>query len=219
MSVTLSELHTRLSYRLAEDSVPATSGSEWNRRTQFINEGYRSIVRKHYWWWTEATDSFNSVANQTSYTSAHGFPSDIRGSSILELRIDGKLYTPALQSEAFDLQSSNYSGLSQKYIIFNKSLYPLPAYPSSGTDNIVMKYYKIPSALSSGSDTILIPDEYADILVAFALGRKQSQDSKRGSAADSYDEYNEIYKEMVEEQKAYLFALKADTTDYAALYE
>ena len=219
MSTTLTDLHQRLSYRLAEDSVPATSGSEWNRRTQFINEAYRSIIRKHYWWWTEASDTFNSVANQASYGTADGFPSDIRGSSILELRFDGKLYQPALQSEAMNLQNDDYSGMSERYMVFNHKLYPLPAYPSSGTDNIAIKYYKIPAALSSGSDTIAIPDEYADILVAFALGRIQAQDSKRGSAADSYDEYKEIYNEMVEEQKAYLFALKADTSDYSALFE
>jgi len=219
MAVSLSDLQTRLSYRLAEDSVPATSGSEWLRRTQFINEGYRSIVRKHYWWWTEATASFDSVASQTSYSTTDGYPSDVRGSSLLEVRIDGKLYEPALQADVVSLESSDYTGMSERYMIFNKSFYPLPAYPSSGTANIILKYYKIPADLSSGTDTIAIPDEFADILVAFALGRIQAQNSKRGSAADSYDEYSEIYKEMENEQMNYLFALKASNRDYEALYE
>lgn len=209
MSTTLTNLHQRLSYRLAEDSVPPITGSEGLRRTQFFNEGLKTITRKHYWWWTEKSDTFDSIANQASYTYAQGFPSDIRGSSILELRFDGTLYTPALQTDAFEMTSSSYSGMSQKYIVFNKSLYPLPAYPATGTDNIAIKYYKIPALLSSGSDAVDIPDEYSDILVAFALGRIQAQDSERGSAADSYDEFNEIYKDMEVEQNNYLYALKS----------
>jgi len=219
MATSLTNLHTSLSGRLAEDSVPSTSGGEWLRRTQFFNEGVRSIIRKHYWWWTEKSTTFSSEANQASYTYAQGFPSDIRGSSILELRFDGTLYSPALQTDAFTLTNSAYSGLSQKYIVFAKSLYPLPAYGSTGTNNIAIKYYKISTALTTGSDTIDIPDEYADILVSFALGRIQAQDSERGSAADSYDEFNEIYEEMKVEQSNYTFALKSDQANGSAIYD
>ena len=105
MATTLTQLQQRLSYRLAEDSVPTITGNEGLRRTQFINEGLKSITRKHFWWWTEKSDTFDSVANQTSYTYAQGFPSDIRGSAILELRFDGTLYTPALQTDAFEMTS------------------------------------------------------------------------------------------------------------------
>lgn len=217
MAKTLTNLQQSLSYRLREDSVPG--GSEALRRIQFINEGYLSIARKHFWWWTEATTTFNSVANQTSYTSTDGFPSDLRGSSILELRVDGNLYKPAIQSDVFDLENADYSGYTDQYMVFNKSLYLLPPYGTSSTNGIAMKYYKIPTILSSGSDTIIIPDEYADILVAFSLGRMKSIQSQRGSAADAYDEFNEIYKEMSMEQNNYLFALKSNETQFQALYE
>lgn len=217
MAKTLTNLLQSLSYRMREDSVP--TGTESSRRTQFINEAYMSITRKHYWWWTEASSTFNSVANQASYTSSDGFPSTIRGSAILELRVDGTLYHPALQTDAFAAESSSYSGFSQRYMVFNKSLYLLPAYGTSSSNGIAMKYYKIPTILSSGSDTILIPDEYADILVAFALGRLKAIGSQRGSAADAYDEFNEIYKEMEVEQNNYLFALKSSESQYSALYE
>lgn len=201
---------------MREDSVP--SGSESLRRTQFINEAYKSIIRKHYWWWTEAITEFSSVANQEVYTTSDGFPPDIRGSSILELRVDGQLYTPALQTQVFDTSSSTYSGFSQQYMVFNKSLYLLPAYGTSSTNGITLKYYKIPLILSYGTDTIAIPDEYADILVAFALGRLRSLQGQRGSAADAFDEYNEIYKEMESEQNNYLFALKSNESQLEALY-
>lgn len=217
MAKTLTNLLQSVSYRMREDSVP--TGSESLRRTQFLNEGYMSITRKHFWWWTEASTTFNSVANQTSYTSSDGFPSTIRGSAILELRVDGTLYHPVTQTAAFEAENSNYSGFSQKYMVFNKSLYLLPPYETSSSNGIAMKYYRIPTILSSGSDTILLPDEYADLLVAFALGRLKAIGSQRGSAADAYDEFNEIYKEMEVEQNNYLFALKSNESQYSALYE
>lgn len=215
MAKTLTNLQASLSNRLFEDSVP--TGTEYNRRTQFLNEGLKSIIRKHYWWWTEASTTFDSVANKVSYAVADGFPSDIRGSSILELRFDGTLYVPSLQTDAFSSTTADYTGLSERYMVFNKSLYPLPAYPSAGTDNIAIKYYKISAELTTGASTIDIPDEYADILVCFALGRINSL-SKRGSAADAFDEFNEIYKEMEVEQNNYLFALKSDNDSVQALY-
>lgn len=217
MAKTLTQLHTALSFRYAESSVP--TGTEYNRRTQFFNEAIFAITRKHYWWWTEGSDAFNSIANQTSYSSADGFPSDIRNSLILELRYNGQLYTPTSQTTAFNLPNTTYSGLAQEYFIFNKSLYPVPPFPASGTDTITLKYYKIPTVLSSGSDTILLPDEYADILIAFALGRVLARDGKRGSAADAYDEYNEIYKDMVSEQTKYEYALKSNENHLVADYE
>lgn len=217
MATTLTQLLQKVSYRMREDSVP--SGSESSRRTQFLNEGYKSILRKHFWWWTETSTTFNSVANQASYSSADGFPSTIRGSAILELRVAGTLYHPALQTDAFQSETSGYSGFSQQYMVFNKSLYLLPPYGTSTASAIAMKYYQIPVDLSSGSDTVLLPDEYADILVAFCLGRLKAIGSQRGSAADAYDEFNEIYKEMEVEQNNYLFALKSNESQYSALYE
>jgi len=217
VSTTLANLQTSISRRLGEDSVPG--GNEYIRRTQFINEAGKSINRKHYWWWTEATTAFNSVANQASYTTSGGFPSNIKGSAILELRFDGVLYTPALQSEALGMANSTYSGLAQKYFLFNNTLYISPPYGSSGTSNVTIKYYKTWTTLASDSDVCDIPDNYVDVLVSFALGRIFTISGKRGSAADVYDEFNETYKEMSIEQNNYLFALKSSENTEVALYE
>lgn len=217
MSTTLANLQTSISQRLGEDSVP--SGNEYARRTQFINEAGKSIVRKHFWWWTEETTTFNSVADQASYTASDGFPSNIRGSSILELRFDGTLYTPTIQTDVFSMTNSTYSGLSQEYFVFDKTLFISPSYGTSTTNGVAMKFYKTWTALSSSTDVCDIPDDYADILVAFALGRVFTISGKRGSAADVYDEFNEIYKDMSMEQKNYLFALKSSESSERALYD
>lgn len=216
-TTTLTNLLSRVSMRLGEDSVP--TGNEATRRTQFINEAGKSIIRKHYWWFTEGSDAFNSVANQTSYSTADGLPSDLRGSSILELRYNGTLYTPVVQTDPFSLTNSTYSGLSQRYFMFSGSLYPVPVFGASGTDTIAIKYYKQWTTLASGSDICIIPDDFVDILVAFCLARVHTISGKRGSAADAFDEFNEIYKEMSIEQNNYLFALKSDESSELALYE
>jgi len=215
-TTTLTQILTKISYRLGEDSAP--SGTEKTRRIQFINEGGKSIVRKHYWWWTEESITFNSVANQESYSSVDGFPSDIRGTSILELRYSGTLYTPTTQTIAFSLTNSDYSGLSENYFIFDGSLYPVPVFGASTTNAVSMKYYKTWTDLSSDSDICIIDDDFVDILVAFALARVHKISGKRGSAADAFDEFNEIYKEMSMEQNNYLFALKSDESSEVALY-
>ncbi len=218
MSVTVDDLQLRVAYRLGESA--AASGVESSRRLQFINEGYKAVLRKHFWWWTEATAAFDSVANQASYSTADGFPSDIRGSAVLELRYDGTLYTPLTQTESLSNIDASYSNYAESYFIFNKKLYPVPVFSASGTDNVTMKYYKVPSLLTTGSDLILIPDEYSDILVAYCVARKQQLKSKRGSAADAFDEFNEILKEMTVAQNEYLFALKSsESKELEAMYE
>lgn len=218
MSTTVDSLYLDLAYRLGEDSAP--SGVEAAKRLSFINQAYRAIIRAHYWWFTESTAQFNSVANQESYSSAHGFPSDIRGSAILEVRYDGTLWTPITQTDAFKNLSSTYTNYSESYFIFNDALYPVPRFSASGTNNVKMKYYSLPAALTTGSDTIAIPDLYKDVLTAYAFARVCQIDSKRGSAADGFDEYNEILGQMKKEQNDYLFSLKESGSDVIeALYE
>jgi hypothetical protein len=217
MATTLTNLQKSISLRLGEDSVP--TGNEYDRRTQFLNEAGKSIVRKHYWWWTETSTTFDSIADSATYTVAQGFPSNIRGASILELRFDGTLYTPALQSEVLQMTSSTYSGLSQKYFVFNKVLNISPSYGTTTVNGVAIKFYKVWTALTTGADECDVPDDFADILVAFALGRIQKISGKRGSSADAYDEFNEIYKEMSIEQNNYLFSLKSDELSELALYE
>ncbi len=216
MATTVSDLKTRIAYRLRERNAP--DGVEESRRLQFMNEGQRTVLRKHYWWFSETDTTFNSVANQPSYSTTDGFPSNIRGSSILELRYDGKLYTPMTQTEAFKTEDDTYASRSQSYFVFNKKLYPVPVFSSSGTNNVAMKYYRIATLLTSNASELLIPDEYSDIIVSFVVGRVHQYDGKRASASDAYDEFNETLKEMQVEQNNYLMALKSSESELEAIY-
>lgn len=212
MSTTVNALQLDLAYRLGERAAP--SSIEESRRLSFINQAYRAVMREHYWWFTETESTFNSVADQPFYTpGSNGFPTDIRNMAILEVRYDGTLISPLTQTQALQCMTQGYSNYSDSYFMFNSKLYPVAPFTSTDTDNCSIKYYKNSTPLTSGSDTVLLPDMYADVLNAYAYARMAQTRSKRGSAADGFDEFNEIMRQMRIEQNNYLFALKSSGVD------
>ena len=215
MAKTLLQLQTSLAYRMMEDTVPTGTG-ELLRRKSFINDAYNAIMREHYWWFTEATDTFDSVAAQASYTTADGVPTNLR--AILELRVSGTLYNPISQDKGMASISTPYNGYSQSFFVFAGSIYFVPPIASSGTDAIAIKYYKTHTELSANADTILIPDMYSDAIVAYAYARTIGGEGERGSSGDGFAEYSEIMKNMREEQNKYLFAIKSSGNSLEAEY-
>lgn len=208
MATTVTQLQERLGLRLGDNGAE-TNTNEAARRLSYFNDCQRAFMRKHYWWFSEKTTSFNSVANQEKYGTTDGFPSDYR--KMLELRYDGQLYTPSLQSDAFESSNTPYTHTSQEYMIFAKELYPIPVFPANGVANVTMKYYHSPAVLTSSS-TVIVPDDFTDIYIAYARGVIQGNKGKRGSGADAFDEYNEILKDMTIEQNKYLFTLQQNSS-------
>ena len=215
MAKTLLQLQTSLAYRMMEDTVPSGTG-ELLRRKSFINDAYNAIMREHYWWFTEATDTFDSVAAQASYTTADGVASDLR--AILELRVSGRLYNPLTQDRGMSAITTPYNGYSESFFVFAGSIYFVPPIATSGTDAIAIKYYKTHTELSANTDTILIPDIYSDAIVAYAYARTIGGEGERGSSGDGFAEYSEIMKNMREEQNKYLFAIKSSSNSLEAEY-
>ncbi len=202
--VTAGDIQLALAYRLGEDSAP-NDANEKARRLSFINEGYRGVMAKNYWWFTEASTTLNSLAGQESYGTSDGVP-DFR--QILEFRFNGIVYSQITQYDAMTAYSTSYSNFVNSYFLFNGKIYPVPAISTSVTNGIALKYYQNYTKLTGDASTILIPDLFSDILVAYAQARVTLVDGERGSASDSFDEYNEILGRMVEEQNKYLFSLK-----------
>ena len=218
MAKTLLQLSTSLAYRLGEDSPPGDA-NELNRRYSYINEAYRDVMRQHYWWFSEATSTFNSVASQDSYTyGTGGVPSDIR--LILELRFQDKVYKQITQTQGMSALSVPYTNAAMSYFLFNSKIYPIPPFSSAVTNGVSIKYFKSPTELTTTSSTIIIPDIFSDCLVAYAYGRVMQGESERGSADDGFKEYAEIIKLMTEEQNKYLFSLKGavGNTEITAAY-
>lgn len=200
MALTLSDVLTSLAYRLGENSSP-TNTNEKARRIRFINQAYRKVSTHRDFWWMEESTTLNSVALQETYTVNDGFPSDYK--EMIELRIDSVLYTKLPKTKIFGIYDSTFQSFSydsfyleKHYYIYENSLYLRPAYTTSTVNGISMKYYKYPTAVSSESDTFLIPDTYLELLSAFAYGRIMQLKGDRGAAADGFGEYEEILKEM-----------------------
>lgn len=205
MATTVADLQLTLAQRLGENSA-SNDTNEKARRLAYINEAYRSVLRKNYWWFTEKVFAFDSVANQASYGTTDGFPSDYR--KFLEVRYDGRLITPVIQPDAFESYDSTYSTQTEGYFIFAGKMYPTPVFPASGTDNVTGKYYYNPAKLTADADAVAIPDIFTDVLVAYAYARMALKRGKRGSSADGFDEWKEILKDMQIEQSNYLFGLQ-----------
>jgi hypothetical protein len=209
MSTTLSDVLTSLAYRLGENSSP-TDTNEKARRVRFIVQGYKDALNRHPFWFTEESTTFNSVANQSAYTTVGGFPTDYR--DMIELRVDDVIYTAIPQSKVFGAYDSsinrfNYDELlhDRHYYVFDGTLYLLPETPSNGTNNISMKYYKWPTMPTVDASTFVIPDAFIECLSAYAYARISQIDDRRGDASDGFDEYNEILGRMIAENNRQKF--------------
>lgn len=218
MAKTLGNILTSLAYRLGEDSSPNDT-NENARRISFINEAYRLVMIKHRWWFTEALDTFDSIASKEFYTSTDGVPTDIR--EIIELRFQDVVYKQITQLQATNSYTLPYKNYVQSFFWFNNNIYPVPAFSSSVVNGIAIKYYKKHTQLTATTDTILIPEDFSDILVAYAEARVSKIDSERGTASDAFDEFNEILGIMKEEHNKYLFSMKGSgsATELVGAYE
>lgn len=282
MAVALSTLLNRLSYRFRENSSP-DNANEKARRVSAINEGYRKLCGERYWWFLKTIASDTSVASQEIYT----LPSDFR--DMIEVRVDGKLYTPILEKDAFGSEEYPPSAYANGYssgrcFIYGEDelhILPIPSSapsalfissitqtsgiatvttstahglaannfvtiaganqtgyngafrvlsaptvttftisvasttvtPATGTmtateRNIIYRYWSYATDLSADTDTIIIPNLYADILPAFAYGRLKQTKGLRGSSGDGFEEYNQIYNNMLAEQNRRKFMYK-----------
>lgn len=127
MSVTLTQLQTRLAYRLGEDSAVSDT-NEKARRTQFLNDGYLEVLKQGYFWFMQDIASDTTVANQEIYD----LPSDFR--DIIELRVDDKVALPMYQGKAFGTYNYpptfyQYHSVIQNFYIYGESelhLLPIP---------------------------------------------------------------------------------------------
>lgn len=213
MAYTVADALTMLSRRLGENNS-STSANEQARRISYIAEGYRKLINQTYFWFLEASTTFDSVADKKEYTTADGFPSDYR--DMVELRVDGALYTPIPQSKVFGLYNEemsvfNYDNLitDKHYYIYGGNLIFLPATPDNGTDNISMKYIKYPTVPSSTSSTFAIPDYFIDGVVAYAYGRMGQVKGDRAMASDGFTEFEEFKGELMAEHNKRKFYNKS----------
>ena len=201
MALTVADILESVALRKGEGSTP-NNQTENKRRIKYINQAYMAILHKNVYWFTEKTvKTANTVANQETYT----LPTDFR--QMVEVRIDDIVRIPEPSSQAFSEYSyppiaTYYAGYyaDKYYFLYNNEIHFLPV-PSttSVTPNIQYRYYYWPTKLTASTDSIVIPEAYCEALSAYCAGRLAKLSGKRGSAADDFDEFNEIVLEMNKE--------------------
>lgn len=128
---------------------------------------------------TVTITSSGLVATGTS-TTAHGL---IRGDYVV---IAGA--TPAAYNGTFMIETVPST------TTFTYTLASDPADTTTGTitatpNNIKIWYFANPTAPTAVDSSIVVPDEFMDILVAYAEGRYWSYAHKRGKSADAFTEF------------------------------
>ncbi len=75
------------------------------------------------------------------------------------------------------------------------------ATPATGTvtatkNNIIIKGYANPTAPTADASSIVVPDDYEDLLVSYAEARYWSAAQKRGKSADAFAEFEELLSRL-----------------------
>ena len=89
---------------------------------------------------------------------------------------------------------------------FTYTLASDPADTTTGTitatkNNIEIWYWETPSLPTATTDPIVVPDDYLDMIVAYAEGRYWSTAHKRGKAADAFAEFESLFQRMKDENE------------------
>lgn len=193
-----SDLQLALAYRLGETSAPSDSNTK-NQRFDWLTRGYFNISRRKNWWWQEATSTSNT---NTGSTTGYAEPSDLK--EFIELKISDIYYTqiPYKSNESFQGTAAVVTLPSLKrhfkYYRYAGRYYLIPEDGNDAATHTI-KYYKRVTAIDDNADSILLPDEYAEALVAFAEGRYWMSITQQTKSVAPFQEYEEIVNEMTRE--------------------
>lgn len=166
-----------------------------NRIKNWINLGYHDFVLRELWPFRETVDTLDFVAGTQEYTLSSEF-SNIDAQNIVSVNIQGaneaKLtYMPfnQLQASAADLDAIGTAIPRNYYLRAGKiGFWPSP----SGTDQVSINYYKVPTELSADADEPIIPVGYREALTQYALSMEHDFNTDPDLAQKAMNRYEQI---------------------------
>ena len=150
------------------------------------------------WWWQEASNTSNINTGATSYSE----PTDLK--EFIELKIDSVFYQQIPYTDNQIYSNSSFvvslptTRRAYKYYRFGGSYFLIPTDGADAATHYI-KYYKRLTAITGDSDTILMPDEYREALVAYAEGRYWMSITQQVKASVPFQEFEAIVEEMTQE--------------------
>lgn len=194
MAKLISDLQIDLSDRLGENAVPA-SATELGKRRRWFIKALQFVLSEKPMWFTEK--DFPAIPTIVS-TSSYAIPATCR--QVKELKVDGIKYDKAPQDEVYERYERGTHFVAPGYLterVFyikgnNIILIPTPAV----IVDIDIYGYENPTMPTAESSTIIIPDNYSDLLVSFAEGRYWSSAHKRAKASDAFGEFTDWIEKL-----------------------
>lgn len=168
MSTTLTTALSRV-----RDHLNEATAREWSdaQLTQFINEGVRDVARRAEVLQTKADVSV------TAGTQEYTIPTDA-------LRVTRCEYTPTGSSSIYPLEYRDFNAADQIWwtsratsrgtpVLYTLFGYPpsikTTLYPTPSQDGkLSVYYYKLPALISTGSETLGVPEGWEDLVVYYA---------------------------------------------------
>lgn len=143
-----------------------------NRVTKWINLGQDDFILRELWPFREKTGSLSTVASTQEYDLSTNF-SDIDEQNIISVAIQGAnaqklVYWPynQLRNDYPDFDQEGAGVPSRYYLKEGKiGFWPAP----NDVYTIAIDYYKLPIELSADADQTIIPVNYREALMHYAL--------------------------------------------------
>lgn len=192
--LTLAELRTELQAR-GFDHLSTT------RATYFINAAYSALCDSGNWPFLEAT---------TTGTA----PLSISDLGRIEYVIDstsGLKLAPVDRRGLTDTQGTDLTLPGSPYLYYLTSGNTINVYPTSTTDSLTVRYWKVPTALSGDSDTPLVPNRYRLNIVNGAVAWAYRDNDELDAAAAT----EQVFRDEIERMRDDLMHQAAeDRPDY-----
>lgn len=187
---TLAEIRSNVTDLLGKSDATTT-----NRITKWINLGQSDFILRELWPFREATGTLATVAGTQEYDLSTNF-SDLDEGNIISVSIQGSnasklVYWPynQLRNDYPDFDAEAQSVPTRYYIKAGQiGFWPAP----NDAYTIAIDYYKIPVELSADSDQTIIPVNYRESLMHYALSLEHDFNTDPDLAIKAMNRYENI---------------------------
>ncbi len=186
---TLAEIRSNVLDLLGKsDSATSARVSKW------INLGQDDFILRELWPFREETGTINTVAGTQEYSLATAFP-DLDENNIIAVSIQGTgaqklVYWPYNQlRQDYPDFDSEASGIPTRYYIKsgNIGFWPAP----NDAYAVAVDYYKLPTELVNDSDQTIIPVNYREALMHYALSLEHDYNTDPDLAVKEMNRYEQ----------------------------